>query len=286
MGGCRHEGKEINLVEISIPVASHIPPLFIERKDSLIKLGLEMLLGPNSLRIEGVTGVAVNDFFPFIESIDLVQSDTEWGLLLFEEFDGLEGLLLETVHDVDDEDGQIAEGRTSGSEVGERLVTGGVDNKEAGKFEFDVFTGANAIAVLLQVLGREVGRSDLLGNSTSFASLHIRVPQLVKNLGFSSIDVPKNTNDRASQLLRFSFSIGTLCPRSQKTGLLLGHCFFHRLAENIGPTCCHFFFFLGFFLCLFRFGLGSIIINHLEVFLLASGTLFIFTDWHLVSQFL
>ena len=39
------------------------------------------------------------------------------------------------MHDVDDQDGDVAEGGAAITEVGEGLVAGGVDDQEAGQFQ-------------------------------------------------------------------------------------------------------------------------------------------------------
>ena len=76
---------------------------------------------------------------PFVDSVDFVESYDERNLLLLEHVDGLDGLGFEAVHDVDDEDGDVAERRTPVAEVRERLVARGVDDQKPGKFHFLFF---------------------------------------------------------------------------------------------------------------------------------------------------
>ena len=87
---------------------------------------------------------------PFVDSVDFVESYDERNLLLLEHVDGLDGLGFEAVHDVDDEDGDVAERRTSVAEVRERLVARGVDDQKSGKFHFLFFelSGKNKIRLL------------------------------------------------------------------------------------------------------------------------------------------
>lgn len=46
----------------------------------------------------------------------------------------------------------------------------------------------------------EVGGTNLLGNTTSLASLNVGPSQFIENEGLSGIDVAKNAENRASQL--------------------------------------------------------------------------------------
>jgi len=237
VSGSGHEREIFDLVNVALPVGPHIPSLLVEGKDDLTEHDIKVLLGPDTLGFDRVAGVAVNDFFPLVESIDFVEGDAERCLLLFEELNRLKSLLFQPVHNIDHKHGQVTEGRTSGSQVGERLVTGSVDHEEAGHIEFDILAATHAVDVLLEVLLGEVGRSDLLGNSTSFAALHIRVPQLVEDLGFSRVDVTQNTDDGATQFLGLACcftTLGTRFAHPQKTRLLLSHSLLHRLSENIG----------------------------------------------------
>ena len=71
------------------------------------------------LRVESLARRKVGVRLPVIHAVDLVERDDEGGLSHAKHVEGLEGLRFETVHDVDDEDGEIAERRTARSEVGE-----------------------------------------------------------------------------------------------------------------------------------------------------------------------
>ena len=69
---------------------------------------------------------------PLVDSVDFVEGDDEGHLLLLQHVERFDGLRLETMHDVDDEDGNVAETRTTIAQVRERLVTGCVNNQKAG----------------------------------------------------------------------------------------------------------------------------------------------------------
>lgn len=70
-------------------------------------------------------------WLPLVDPVNLVESDDEGNFLLLEHVQRLDGLRLEAMHDVDDEDGDVAEGGAAVAKVRERFVAGSVDNQEA-----------------------------------------------------------------------------------------------------------------------------------------------------------
>ena len=76
---------------------------------------------------------------PFVDSVDFVESDDVGNFLLLEHVDGLDGLGFETVHDVDDEDGDVAQRGAAVAKVRERLVAGRVDDQKSGKLHILFF---------------------------------------------------------------------------------------------------------------------------------------------------
>ena len=72
---------------------------------------------------------------PLVDPVDLVERDDEGDLLLLEHVQRLDRLRLEAMHDVDHEDGDVAERRAAVAKVGERLVAGSVDDQEARQFD-------------------------------------------------------------------------------------------------------------------------------------------------------
>ncbi len=82
-------------------------------------------------------------------------------------------LRLKTVHDIDDEDGDVAERRSTGSQVGERLVSGRVNDEETGHLVLEWRVLVEDSGLGLEHLGGEVGGTDLLGDTTSFALLNV-----------------------------------------------------------------------------------------------------------------
>ena len=66
-----------------------------------------MILRVVVLSIKCITRVGTALHIPLIESINFVQSNTERCILLLEQLDRLKGLLLQTVHNIDDKHGQV-----------------------------------------------------------------------------------------------------------------------------------------------------------------------------------
>ena len=54
---------------------------------------------------------------------DLVERDDEWSLARLEQVDGLYGLGLQAVHDVDDQDGNVTQRRTTAPQVAARIAS-------------------------------------------------------------------------------------------------------------------------------------------------------------------
>jgi len=162
-----------------------------------------VLLGCAVLRIKGVACVTFRHCFPLVETIDLVQCNTKRSVFLSQQLNRLFGLRFETVHDINNKDSHITKRATSTSKVGKRLVAGCINNKEAGNLKVEWLALSNDIQMLLQVLPRKVSSTNLLSDTTCFASLDICFSKFVKNQGFASIYVAQNTDDWAAQISLF-----------------------------------------------------------------------------------
>ena len=92
---------------------------------------LEFTLGMLCLPDKSLLSWAELLFLPFVNTVDLVKSDDEGSIFLTEDFDGLEGLLLDAMHDVDHQNGEVTQRAASGAQVGERLMTWSVDDQQA-----------------------------------------------------------------------------------------------------------------------------------------------------------
>ena len=84
------------------------------------------------------------------------------------------------MHDVDDEDGDVAEGGPPVAQVREGLVARGVDDQQARKL--DVVEPLDHLALLADDLDGDVGGADLLRDTPSLPVLHVRPTQLVQDL--------------------------------------------------------------------------------------------------------
>lgn len=91
------------------------------------------------LNVESIARVCVSLGYPPIETINLVKSNAERNILTLEKVQGLDGLVLQTVHDIDDKYSQITKRGATTTQVSERLVTWGVNDEEAGQFELQLF---------------------------------------------------------------------------------------------------------------------------------------------------
>ena len=90
-----------------------------------------MLLRILVLLLKCVEGGRVLGGLPLVEAIDLVQRNAEGRVLLPQQLNRLERLLLQSVHDVYDQDGHVTKTAAATAQVGERLVTRSVDNQES-----------------------------------------------------------------------------------------------------------------------------------------------------------
>ena len=111
-----------------------------------------MVLSVGVLLSHSVSRVNICVDFPRIEPINLVEGDAEWSSLVLEHPEGLEGLWLHTVHNIDNQHGQITKGRTTGSEVAEGLVTWCVDDEETWKLEVELIAFRLKMVCHIQVI--------------------------------------------------------------------------------------------------------------------------------------
>ena len=105
-GGSWHKTEGV-LGRCVVPVETDIEALLIECQNGLLKLSFEMVHGVLFLFAKCITRIFICVSNPTVEAINLVESDTERHFLRFEELQRLEGLVLETVHNIDDKHGHI-----------------------------------------------------------------------------------------------------------------------------------------------------------------------------------
>jgi hypothetical protein len=99
------------------------------------------------------------------------------------------------VHDVDNQNGNVAKGGASRTQVREGLVTGRVDDQQTGYLELEAAVLVDDCSLLLDGLDWEVGGTNLLSDTTGFAFLDVGLTDLVEQFGLSGIDVSQNTAD-------------------------------------------------------------------------------------------
>jgi hypothetical protein len=81
-------------------------------------------------------------------------------------------------HYIDNEDGDVTERAATSSEVGERLVTRGVDNEQTGDVVLCFAVLVQHLRLLLDSIHGEERGTNLLGDSAGFALLHVGLTNL------------------------------------------------------------------------------------------------------------
>mmetsp|Transcript_20887 Transcript_20887/g.46789 ORF Transcript_20887/g.46789 Transcript_20887/m.46789 type:complete len:245 (+) Transcript_20887:1899-2633(+) len=160
---------------------------------------LKLLLHRLGLLRKRVDKRPILDGSPSIEAIHLVERDDKWCLLRTQHVQRLDGLRLEAVHNVDDEDGNVAEGRATRAQIGEGLVTWSVDDHQPWHLDLDALPLSQTAHSFAQRVCREERRADLLSDPTRLAILHVRPPDVVEQFRLPSIHVAHDTYDPRSK---------------------------------------------------------------------------------------
>lgn len=103
-----HETEEFIDVTVLV-VKGTVQSLLSKGKRCLLKSVSEFILAAHLLGFKRVTSIVVLLCLPLVNSINLVQGHDEGALLLTKELHGFECLLLKTMHDINDEDGDITQ---------------------------------------------------------------------------------------------------------------------------------------------------------------------------------
>lgn len=143
-----------------------------------------------------------------VYKVNLVESDHERGLFVFENIDGLDGLRLETVHNVDDQNGNVAQRRATRSQRLERLVTGRVDDEQTGYAQLLLVDVTTHFRALGNCLERHVGGAYLLRDAARLVLLYSRASQIVEYLGLARVYVTQHAYDRAAQIVHRALLLG------------------------------------------------------------------------------
>lgn len=129
-GWCWYETNKFIDIFV-LPIQAGIETLFSKSQGSFFKSILELIFNEASLISKRILDSVVFLSFPLVTSIDLVESDNERTFLLSEELYWLESLLFKSMHQIDDQDGDITQRWTSASQVGERFVSWGINYEES-----------------------------------------------------------------------------------------------------------------------------------------------------------
>ncbi|ROW05672.1 hypothetical protein VMCG_05275 [Cytospora schulzeri] len=167
----------------------------------LVQTVLELVLHSLALQRQTLLEAVVVNLLPAVKTIDLVEGNDEGSLSVTEQLHRLESLRLKTVHDIDDQNSNVAKRRTSGTQVGERLVTGRVDDQETRDLELKLAILVDDMCLLLDGVDGEVSGTNLLSDTTGLTFLDVGLTDLVEQLRLTSIDVAKNTANGRSEVV-------------------------------------------------------------------------------------
>lgn len=106
--GRRRDERDVATEVFVVVVEARVHTLLGEGEDSLLEAIGKLALDLVRLLRERILEGAVRGRFPAVDAIDLVEGDDERRLLVAEEVEGFDRLRLETVHKVDDENGNVA----------------------------------------------------------------------------------------------------------------------------------------------------------------------------------
>mmetsp|Transcript_8684 Transcript_8684/g.35428 ORF Transcript_8684/g.35428 Transcript_8684/m.35428 type:complete len:639 (-) Transcript_8684:227-2143(-) len=179
-----------------LPVQRSVEALLGQREEGRVLALLELELCVLLLALEGFAEGAVWHRLPVENAVALVERDYERCLAHLEQVDRLDGLLLEAMHDVHHQHGDVTQAAAARAQVREAFVAGRVDDQQARNLERFALEAIGGL--LLERLMRHEGSADLLGDSARLTVLHVGVADLVENFGLAGIDVAQDAaNGRA-----------------------------------------------------------------------------------------
>ena len=186
LGGDGYEGDGLReVLDAVVPVGEDT--VLRQLGDDVVHLLLEDLTGVFGLHLlcddEGTVGLG----HPPVEGVDLVEGDDEGGLVLSQDMDGLDGLGHQALAYVDDENGDVRQGTSAGTQRGEGLVSGGVDEQQSGDGE--LLPADDRAAHLVDAVDGDLGGTDVLRDGSGLAVAHSRAADAVQELGLPVIDM-------------------------------------------------------------------------------------------------
>lgn len=99
------------------------------------------------------------------------------------------------MHDVNDEDGDVAERAASRTQVSEGFVAWCVDNEKTREFELLNIVLAQHRCLALDRFDREVGGTNLLSDTSGFSLLNVRLSNLSSQRRRMSVSVYRMHTD-------------------------------------------------------------------------------------------
>ena len=115
---------------------------------------------------------------PAVDEVDLVHGDDERCLEPLKDLNGLDGLRLQALVDVDDQHRKVGERTAPGAQRGERLMAGGIDEQEPGNVE--PLVPDERPADLVDMLDRDLRRADVLRDEAGLPLHHGRSANAVE----------------------------------------------------------------------------------------------------------
>ena len=168
------------------------------------------MLGFGALVFKGCERRAVSVGLPSITPVDFVQCHHERGVALFQKLQRLQGLILKSMHQIDHQNSNIAQTRTSRSQVAETLVARGVNDQQARNVHIHVQELFALADFFVQFFLREKCCSNLLGDTSSLAFLDVGTSDLVQKGSLTGIDVSQDGANGASELSLLPFEENTV----------------------------------------------------------------------------
>mmetsp|Transcript_12973 Transcript_12973/g.48092 ORF Transcript_12973/g.48092 Transcript_12973/m.48092 type:complete len:375 (-) Transcript_12973:991-2115(-) len=231
----RTHRNHVVIKRVVFPIQGDVEPDLVQRQPRLADAPLHLLSGRRLLRIERVLDGTICLGLPAEAAVHLVERDDVGHVLRLQHLQRLARRLLDAMHHVNHENGHVAEARAAVAQVVESLVPGSVDDQQSGDVQVEVLRMRAFVQLrrLVQERGAlEERRSDLLRDAASLAVLHIRLANLVQQLGLARVDVAHDHRDGAAQAVRTAGSpcrplrLATALP----AGLLDAFGFFLQLA--------------------------------------------------------
>jgi hypothetical protein len=221
---------------VVVPVELGVHAQLHELHDDPLGAVAELVAAVLVLHGQGRADRRVAHGLPAVAAVDLVERDDERSPSLLEEVDGLDGLGLQPVHQVDHQDRDVAERGAAGTKIREGLVARGVNDQQTRHLDLEGVALLHALRLHHQRLSRELRGADLLRDSAGLSFLHVGVADLVEQLGLPRVHVAHDHRDRRAQVVRAAgVSRGLLAGQAVLARLLLAHELLGRLALHLQP---------------------------------------------------